>query len=110
MPTKIFTYGNILVPWIAHKKFRKRFEATKNVFITGFKIVLRDSKTKLGTVHMDLIETGDDSDIVAGYIVEVGASTLLTLDSKQPMYYRRLVRAQDRQLQETECYVYVKIN
>ena len=104
MKNYLFTYGSLLLDSSPIK-----LKALESVFLKGYKLILKKSPTTKNNYHYILLEeTGDDNDIVSGYLTEVDEKILIELDKYEGNSYKRvLIDAFDRQLKSIEAFAYI---
>lgn len=108
--TNIFSYGNIIVPSMTEQFFGPReFVPLKSVFIKGFKIKIRHANSKkYPNYHCLLAEyTGNDMDIIPGFLVEVYGEDILDVDEWEGNSYERVnILCYDKDINKIDCQIY----
>ncbi len=108
---KLFTYGSIVVPDIIQNVLGFVPQIEKSVFIRGWRILLQNAESKKYAKYHYLMAdfTGDDDNIVSGFLVDIPEESIEKLDKWEGAEYSRIdVICYTRELKEIECQIYVK--
>ncbi|MFA5603074.1 MAG: gamma-glutamylcyclotransferase family protein [Bacilli bacterium] len=107
----LFTYGTLLLPDVMQETVGFYNKPLKSVFVKGFKIkIIRKVIGKNPDYHlMFAIKTGNDNDIIPGFLVECSAIQLRRLDKFEGSAYKReSVEVFTRDMQCIDAVMYMK--
>jgi len=101
---KVFCYGTLLLPDVLNSLGGK---VTQSVYVKGYKLLTSENNN--GYPYFQLSKTGDEKDVVPGYIVEY--ENIVPVDNYEGNMYERVnTMAYTRTNVETPCQVYIKDN
>jgi hypothetical protein len=105
----IFSYGNIINPKATIPVFGQSFPVIASVFIKGFKLILKQApNAKNGYHNIICTYTGNEEDIIPGFLTEVPKNLLPLMDLWESSNYQRQdVVCYTRFLEQINCQMYL---
>lgn len=107
---KVFTYGSILLDEMVIPIFGHGFKPIKSVFIKGYTLVLEHANSKkYPKYHYIQCVPTDNDNLIPGFLIECSDEELKRLDKWEGISYERvLIKCFDRNLEQIECFIYLK--
>lgn len=102
----LFIYGSLL---LNRHNLGFIIKPMESVFVKGYKITIEKSPiTKTNYHYIKLVFTGNEQDIVPGFLTRVSEEELKLLDAYEgDSYTRTRLECYDREINKCECYAYI---
>ena len=105
----VFSYGNIINPKATVPVFRTSFPIIASVFIKGYRLILKQApNAKNGYHNIICTYTGNEEDIIPGFLTKVPKNLLPLMDMWEGANYQRQdVVCYTRFLEPINCQMYL---